>query len=235
MHLLRVVSADGKPVVYANVSIAGGTVRITNAKGEIPLGTGRIHMASASVRRIGFAPWFGTIDFPDTASAVTVTLAHVAQYLGEMRITGQKNPSSPFVQGFYDRWLDRQKGLLSAVFIGPEELETRHADKITGMLYGLNGVCMYPPLPKSTVLYSSHAGSLTSGMMGPCPNYPMAIVVDGMQQYPPAGGQVYVDVLLEANDVMAIEVYDRAGNMPVSLQVNDTKCGVVAFWTGARR
>lgn len=234
MHRLRVVSADGKPVVYANVSIAGGLVQITNEKGEVPLGAGRIHMATASIRRIGFTPWFGTIDFPDTASAVTVTLAHVAQYLGEVRITGQKNPSSPFVQGFYDRWLDRQKGLLSAVFIGPEELEARHPDKITGMLYGLNGVCMYPELPKSPVIYSSHSGSLMLTNSS-CQNCPMAIVVDGMQQYPPAGGNIHIDDILDANDVMAIEVYDRAGNMPISLQVNDTKCGVVAFWTGARR
>ncbi|MFI5230925.1 MAG: carboxypeptidase regulatory-like domain-containing protein [Gemmatimonadales bacterium] len=234
MHRLRVVSADGRPVVYANVRIAGGLVQITNEKGEIPLGTGRIHMATASIRRIGFTPWFGTIDFPDTASAVTVTLAHVAQYLGEVRITGQKNPSSPFVQGFYDRWLDRQKGLLSAVFIGPEELEARHPDKITGMLYGLNGVCMYPPLPKGPVIYSSHSGSLMLTNSS-CQNCPMAIVVDGMQQYPPPGGNVHIDEVLDANDVMAIEVYDRAGNMPVSLQVNDSKCGVVAFWTGARR
>ena len=63
----------------------------------------------------------------------------------------------------------------------------------------------------------------------------MAIVVDGMQQYPPLGGVVHIDMLLEANDVMAIEVYDRGGNMPISLQVNDTKCGVIAFWTGSRR
>jgi len=36
------------------------------------------------------------------------------------------------------------------------------------------------------------------------------------------------------NDVMAIEVYERGGNMPISLQVNDTKCGVIALWTGSR-
>ena len=99
-HLLRIVSADGKPVVYANVSLDGGAVRITNEKGEVGLGAGRLHTITTSVKRIGFTPWFGTIDFPDTASVVTIMLAHVAQYLGEVRVTGQKNPSSPFVQGF---------------------------------------------------------------------------------------------------------------------------------------
>ena len=68
-----------------------------------------------------------------------------------------------------------------------------------------------------------------------CPMCPMAIVIDGQQQYPPASpGVVSIDRLLDANDVAGIEVYARAGNMPVGLQVNDTKCGVIAFWTGSR-
>ena len=236
MHLLRVISADGKPVVYANVSIAGGTVRITNEKGEIPLGAGRIHMTTASVRRIGFAPWFGTIDFPDTASAVTVTLSHVAQQLGEMRITGQKNPSSPFVQGFYDRWLDRQKGLLSATFIGPEEIEFRHPDLISNVLRGLNGVKLVN-FGQGVMFQVAFATDV--------PGCPMAIVVDGVQQYPvttyrpggapPSVRPVFIDQVVPATEVMGVEVYPRGGNIPISLQVNDTKCGVIAFWTGARR
>ena len=236
MHLLRVVSADGKPIVYANVSIAGGIVRITNAKGEIPLGAGRIHMTTASIRRIGFSPWFGTIDFPDTASAVTVTLSHVAQQLGELRITGQKNPSSPFVQGFYDRWLDRQKGLLSATFIGPEEIEFRHPDLISNMLRGLNGVKLVN-FGQGVMFQVAFATDV--------PSCPMAIVVDGIQRYPlttyrangapPAVTPVFIDQAVPANEVMGVEVYPRGGNIPISLQVNDTKCGVIAFWTGARR
>lgn len=235
-HVLRVISADGRPVVYANVSLAGGTTRITNDKGEVGLGEGRIHVITTSVRRIGFAPWFGTIDFPDTASVVTVTLSHVAQNLGEVKITGQKNPSSPFVQGFYDRWMMRQKGLLSATFIGPEELESRHPDLISNVLRGLNGLQLVNAGPgvMFQVAYSTDV-----------PNCPMAVVIDGMQQYPvtvyhtngapPTVKPLFIDQLVPANDVMAVEIYPRGGNMPISLQVNDTKCGVVAFWTGARR
>jgi hypothetical protein len=245
MHTLRVISPDGQPVVYANVSLAGGTTRITNEKGELPLGAGRVHNATASVKRIGFSPWFGTIDFPDTASVVTITLTHVAQYLGEVRITGQKNPSSPFVQGFYDRWLMRQKGLLSATFIGPEELEFRHPVKITDMLRGLNGVCIGPAvitrdggkttgLSSQVYAFASHFGSVTPNMG--CPLCPMAIVIDGQQQYPPSEpGVVSINKIIRAGDVMAIEVYARGGNMPIGLQVNDTKCGVIAFWTGSRK
>ena len=233
-HLLRVISADGKPVVYANVSLSGGTVRITNDRGEVSLGPGRIYAVTTSVKRIGFKPWFGTIDFPDAASVVTVTLTHVAQYLAEVKITGQKNPSSPFVQGFYDRWMMRQKGLLSATFIGPEEIEFRHPDMITNVLRGVLGVqFQYGGAdPLYYVAYSTDA-----------PNCPMAVVIDGIQQYPEHGMHgavetmepVYINQRVSANDVMAVEVYARGANMPISLQVNDTRCGVIAIWTGSRR
>jgi hypothetical protein len=46
---------------------------------------------------------------------------------------------------------------------------------------------------------------------------------------------VDINDLVDANDVAAIEVYTRGGNTPISLQVNDTACGVVAIWTGSRK
>lgn len=234
---LRVVSADGQPVSYANVSVAGGATLITDTKGEVGLGVGKHQALTLRVRRIGFTPWFGPIDFPDTSSVFTLTLAHVAQQLGEVRVTGQKNLSSPFVQGFYDRWMDRQKGLLSAVFIGPEELEFRHPDQITNVLRGLNGVRF--------VNLCVDRGCLVA-MATDAVHCPMAIVIDGQEQMPelvpgtgpPFGPPLYavlIDRSIAASDVMGVEVYARGGNMPVSLQTKDSRCGVIAFWTGSRR
>jgi hypothetical protein len=236
-HKLKVVSATGQPVVYANVSIEGGTTQITDEKGEVALGAGNTQALTLSVKRIGFTPWFGSIDFRDTSSVFTVALTHVAQQLGEVRVTGQKNPSSPFVQGFYDRWLERQKGLLSATFIGPEELEFRHPGQISNVLRGLLGVRLVNFCPAMGCV---DLVAMSSNMA--C-SVPMAIIIDGQQQMPenvaPIGAPpvmaVLIDRLIAANDVMGIEVYARAGNMPLSLQVNDSRCGVIALWTGSRR
>jgi hypothetical protein len=71
----------------------------------------------------------------------------------------------------------------------------------------------------------------------------MAVVIDGKQQMPenvaPPGAPpvrvVRIDRYVSAADVMGIEVYAHGGNMPISLQVNDTGCGVIALWTGTRR
>jgi hypothetical protein len=231
---VRVVSADGKPVVYANVSVEGGTIQITNEHGETTIGRGTRQDFTLSIRRIGFTPWFGKIDFADTATVLTVTLAHAAQALGAVRVTGQKNTSSPFVQGFYDRWLMRQKGVISATFIGPEELESRHPDHITNMLRGLNGVTML----------NTPCGAIQNCLVavGTINNCEMAILVDGKQQYkepipgtkPPIYA-VLLDQILAANDVMGIEIYSMAGNMPISLQADDAACGVIALWTGSRK
>lgn len=249
LRKLRVISSDSQPVVYAYVTLNGGTGRITDENGELNLGTGESKTFTVNVRRIGYQQWFGKIEVPDSAAVLTVMLPRIAQALGEVRITGNSRATLSLpMRGFYDRWIMREKGLLSATFIGPEEIEFRHPNKITNMLDGLNGVSFKKSCEGQQVAF---------GYGGRCQ---MAIVVDGVRQCPALGcnfspgGQgpcrrydctcqtildaqtaVLIDQLLDANDVAAIEVYNRGGNMPVSLQVSDPACGVIAFWTGSRR
>jgi hypothetical protein len=230
-RVVKVVSSDGQPVAFANVIVEGGETRIADANGEVSLGAGKRQTFTVNVRRIGFTPWFGKIEAPDTAAVLVVTLPRLAQNLSTVTVSGEKAVKSSLVlSGFYDRWLMRQKGVLSAVFISPEELEFRHPDRITNMLYGLNSIqmrrlCVEPTGPRSC-LQGLVATRVACGSM--------AIVIDGTQQHPPKGGNVNIDMLLDANDVAAIEVYVRGGNMPVNFQFQDTACGVIAFWTGSR-
>ena len=262
-RVLRVVSVDSAPVIYAFVSVDGGGGRITDENGRLSLGAGKRTTVTVDIRRIGFQPFSGRIDLPDTAATIIVSLRRLAQALGEIRIadTASVGRVGLKLQGFYDRWLMRQKGTLSATFIGPEEIESRHPDRITNMLRGLNGVSFR----------QNEKGQLVAlGYNGQCQ---MAIIVDGVRQCPskgckcdqcganitqipgrgppasvriaPAPGSeqdflgedyaVLIDNILAAGDVAAIEVYARGANMPVSLQVSDAACGAIAFWTGSRR
>ena len=246
---LLVVSSDSQPIVYAYVTVNGGVGQITDAKGQISLGAGKAQTITVNVRRIGYAPWFGPLTLPDTAAVIRVTLGRIAQSLATVSISGSASRAglSLTMKGFYDRWEMRQKGLLSATFIGPEEIEFRHPDKITNVLRGLNGVSFRQSIENEQVAF---------GLNGQCQ---MAIVVDGIEQCPLSGCNpsshgasimggggagrgglseqtaVLIDRILEANDISAIEVYARGGNMPVSLQVADPACGVIAFWTGSRK
>ena len=229
-RVVRVVAENEEPIMYANVTLDGATTRITNEKGEVDLGAGKREKFTVRVSRIGFAPWFGKVDLPSVAT-MTVTLPQIAQLLARVTVNGTPAIKTPLqLTGFYDRWMMRQKGTLSAVFIGPEELEFRHPGKITSMLGGLNGVQVVKyegkglGMSDNLIAYST----TSAGVMEMCP---MAVLVDGHQERPP----VFIDRVLDANAVMAVEVYERGGNMPIDLQADDTACGVIAFWTGSRK
>jgi hypothetical protein len=228
-RIVRVVAANGQPIMYANVVLEGATTRITNENGEINLRAGKRQQFTLRVSRIGFGPWFGKVDFPSVAT-VTVTLPQIAQMLPSVTVNGSPAIKTPLqLTGFYDRWMQREKGALSAVFIGPEELDFRHPGKITSMLRGLNGVQVQKLKglgmdEDNLVAYATTSANI----MQMCP---MAVLVDGHQEPPP----VYLDRVLDANAVMAVEVYNRGANMPIGLQADDTACGVLAFWTGSRK
>jgi hypothetical protein len=238
-RVIKVVSSDGEPIAHANVTVEGGIIQVTDDSGLVSLGAGKRQTFTVRVRRIGFTQWFGQLEVPDTAATLTIALPSLAQKLSTVRVSGEAKAKSPLAMtGFYDRWLMRQKGVLSAVFISPEELDFRHPDRITAMLYGLNGVrvsqaCVSPPV-KVARGTSCLMGQVAFSTFVPG-NCPMAIVIDGMQQHPLGASYVGIDNLLDAYSVAAMEVYSRGGNMPVNFQFQDTECGVLAFWTGSRR
>jgi hypothetical protein len=70
-------------------------------------------------------------------------LPPLAQRLGSVSVTAGKIESSLELNGFYRRWLDGQKGVTSAVFIGPEEIEKRNTSRASALLGGVTGVELY--------------------------------------------------------------------------------------------
>ncbi len=240
---LKVIGSDNVPVPFAWVSIGGGTASITNDAGSVTLGGARRKTLTVEVRRIGYEPWFGKIDLPDTTATLTVSLKRLAQQLAGVTVTGERIKSPLELNGFYDRWEQRQKGTLSATFIGPEEIERRHPSHTSDLFYGLNGVSM---------MQGAGGAMCARGNSGACF---MTVMVDGIVLRPSAPTMCTmhsslnlskyatpntdvgpdINMYIDANAVAAIEVYARGGNMPVSLQPTDNACGVIAIWTGSRR
>ena len=240
--VLKVIGSDSAPVPFAWVSVQGGTASIADERGQLSMGAGRHQTLTVEVRRIGYKPWFGKLELLDTATVLTVMLSRLAQELAGVTVTGEAVKNRLQLAGFYDRWLMRQKGALSATFIGPEELERRHPSRTTDMLYGLNGVSMV----------NIKGAMMARGIGGTCF---MTVLLDGNVLCPAEGclssssnapsissrsGHtsalgVDIDQYINANDVSAIEVYARGGNMPISLQAGNSACGVIAIWTGSRR
>ena len=87
-----------------------------------------------------------TVLKPDTAAVLTVVLPRIAQSLSSVTITSIAARSRLQRTGFYDRWLQRQKGTSSAMFMGPEEIEKRHPTHTSALLFGLSGVSIVAAL-----------------------------------------------------------------------------------------
>jgi hypothetical protein len=235
LRKLKVIREDGGPIAFANVVVEGGVNQITNDSGEVSFGAGQRATYTVRVMRIGYSPWFGKLELPDTAVTLRVTLPFLTQVLKKVVVADTAHTNiSLTMRGFYDRWLMRQKGALSATFIGPEELESRHPSGLTSMMYGVSGLR----------IVRLGGAPYAMGYEGQCG---MAVLLDGIQQ---GGGgapsimgakaqrnqaPVNLDAIVDANDVAAVEVYARGGNVPSSLHANDSACGVIAIWTGSRK
>ena len=118
----------------------GGHALLTDENGRVSMGAGKKQTFTIEVRRIGFTPFFGKIDFPDTARhhPGRADRRRAAARLREGR--RPKGQSSLELNGFYRRWLNGQKGVTSAVFIGPEEIEKRNPSRVSNLLSGVSGV-----------------------------------------------------------------------------------------------
>jgi hypothetical protein len=235
-RVIHVISVDSQPIAYAFVQANGGHAQLTDENGRVSMGSGKKQTLTIEVRRIGFTPFYGKIDFPDTGIVIPVMLPSLTQQLGSVNIVARKSRSSLEMSGFYRRWLNGQKGVTSAVFIGPEEIEKRNTSRVSAILGGVTGVSMSRTSNANTVVTSSSGGSC-----------PMAIIIDGRQVCPASGcsfqdysrgltdlNSVLIDQVLDINSVAGIEVYRRGGNMPTDFHV-DGECGAVAIWTGTRK
>jgi hypothetical protein len=249
---IHVIGSDSVPVPFATVFIQGGAANIADEHGNLAM-RGKRQVLNAEVRRIGYTPWFGKITLPDTAATITIVLPNLAQQLSSVTVSAASAPASVRLMqsGFYDRVTMRQKGALSATFIGPEEIEKRHPSRMSDLLQGLSGV---------SIMRTPLGGMVARGNGGSC--Y-MAVVLDGQRLCPPMGCHtamqtsdnatplvikggridkdttfddvtVNINQFVEANDIVAVEVYGRGANMPISLQAVDNACGVIAIWTGSR-
>lgn len=235
-RLLRVLGTDSLPIAYAFVQANGGHALLTDEDGRVSIGSGKKQTFTVDVRRIGYTPFFGKIDFPDTAVTIPLILQGIGQQLSAVKVSVNKTKSSLELSGFYKRWLDGQKGVNSAVFIGPEEIEKRNATRTSNLLNGVSGI---------SITRTANGNNVVVSGGGTCP---MAIVLDGRQvcanggclrNDPTKAGindltAVLIDQVIDMGSVAGIEVYKRGGNMPSDFHV-DGDCGAVAIWTGTRK
>jgi hypothetical protein len=253
-RIVRVMGDDGQPVAFANVTLAGERPRITNEKGEVEIGAAARGELTVDVRRLGYAPWYGTIALGDTVTSAQVTLRRLSRRMFTVTVTDSSRGIPAYLRGFYERMLARQRGIGNGVYLTPEEVDKRNSSVASALLQGLNAVSLQHTATGKTIAMS--AG-------GSCQ---MTVLVDGHRVCPANGcdaapsqpapvttstprrsrtgagaqparddGFVLLDNVLSVNEVAAIEVYPRGAAIPQSLPTTDASCGLIAFWTGGRQ
>ena len=225
---LFVTTASGEGIPYANVSLKGGTPRVTDTNGRVLLQT-HGDTLNVVVRRMGFEPVQGKIGRDAATGAFRVALSPNAETL-KKRLVVAKADSPLARNGFYDRMEEVQKGAWSGEFFTPEALDARPLPKISQFLSSSRFV--------KVTQYSEPGGAGITRprmMLQGLRNCNMTVLLDGVKIL--LGNGVYVDDLVNQSDVMAIEAYQSSQTAPMSVatRAGNNTCGIVVIWTGARR
>jgi hypothetical protein len=232
--VIEVTDSASVPVQFASVNHGGNTL-ITDRTGKVRIARAQAGRFIAQVRRIGFRE--AHLEFQlahDTT--VVVVMNPVATLLQAQQVVARR--TSPLDRtGYYDRAIDRQKGLNNGYFITPEELERRKPTRLTQMLQGIPGVRVSQvdrvgAVPRGTdgcamTIYvdgarvQTYATSMTRGTsrMGP------------MTSSRPGATDVSIDDIVGGSTVDAIEVYPRGAGAPARFQMLGGTCGIIAIWT----
>jgi hypothetical protein len=105
---LTVIGSDSAPVSFALVTVRGGAGSVTDQHGQLSRGVMHKTSLTVQVRRIGYEPWFGALEIPDTSVAITVILRRLTQQIAGVVVTGREENRSLELTGFYDRWLPQR-------------------------------------------------------------------------------------------------------------------------------
>lgn len=243
---IRVVDSLGHPVPYAVVDASPGGRRVADSDGVVAF----TRLASVDstliiVRRVGYGQ--ATVRVAAGVDSIVVGLSALARALATVEISERRN--TPLARrGFYDRMERVQHGAIVGEFITPEDLDrlgamtvaraltgaryvqvTRSGSRQRPVLLGRGG-CGY------TILVDGvrAAGTLEEGMHG-------ATSIDGRATTSRQTGMAPLDVeeIVNGGAIAAVEVYPSTANAPAELQAaamgGRGSCGIIAFWTGARR
>lgn len=218
----HVTGATGRPIPGAHVTIWGtGIETLTNASGEFALGNLPAGTHTLETRAVGFAPARQPVDIVSgTLGAAEVELANLGIMLDTIKVTAQRIYTRPLTD------FDRRRRMGLGRFIDEKEIEARKPTLLTDLLRTLPGVYIVPTIWGGYDALMRGGPGAGSGMCRP------DLVLDGSRQLnDPA---FPINSLVWANEVRAVEVYNRPNLVPVQYQSMNA-CGAIVVWTGIRR
>ncbi|MEO7996712.1 MAG: carboxypeptidase-like regulatory domain-containing protein [Gemmatimonadaceae bacterium] len=230
--LVYVTDVRGYPIAYATVVVNGGGARVTDSLGTLLVPAENDNTIQLVIRRIGFTAYSGTAHRTANDQPYHIKLGSLAQSLATVKINARRELNPLERTGFYERMMDVQRGAVVGEFYTPEQLDARPFNRLSLAIANSRHVS-FRQSNHGILFLGRPTGREPEGCV-------MSIMIDGHQAQGVlnrlAGGRP-VDELVDANQVMGIEIYPSAATTPMALlpQNGMGDCGVVAIWTGGRR
>lgn len=192
---------DGHALAAAEVIVDDEHRTITNSRGEFTIPDIPGGLVTFTARRIGYTPAITAIQVdPGLTVQLAVKLVPAAIELGTIVVEGRRMDKSLWQTGFYQR---QQTGM--GHYFDDAFLANFHS----GMGALLTNV------PTVRVTRASNGSALAVGKLANGSDCPLNVYVDG-NILPWAAGTGLDDVV-NRDDVLAVEVYPRASEMPAKI------------------
>jgi len=219
----RLLGADGRPIVGAEVRVFPGSTRLaTDSAGAFRIDDAAPGSREFFVRRLGFAPLMVAVDVTagDTARVV-VPMAAAAQMLAP--VTVEARVTSLNLAGFE---LRRAARIGAGTFISPEEVKARENGTLQTLLRTFGRVRVEESAATGDIRVYGRGGDNPDGTIVP-DRCSMRIVLDGAVM---AEG-MSITGLPPLREIAALEIYQSMGAVPSMYSYSYPECGLIVIWT----
>ena len=193
---------EGRPLAAAEVIVDGEHRTITNSRGEFSIPGLSAGLIEFTTRRIGYSPVTSAVQVDPGLRAVhlAVKLVPIALELGTIVVEGKRLDKNLWQTGFY-----RRQELGNGAYFDDTYLKTFEAS-IASLMSTVSSVY---------VDRSSNGVAVALGRLPNGASCPLSVYVDG--NYISWAREQGLDDVVNRDDILGIEVYARASEMPARI------------------
>lgn len=193
---------DGRALAAAEVIVDDRHRAITNSRGEFSIPGLKPGVIEFTTRRIGYTPITTAVQVDPGALVVhlAVKLVPIATQLGTIVVEGKRLDKSLWQTGFYQRQATGMGHYFDDAYLN------RHQASIATLIGTVPSV------------YLNRVSNGTAVALGRLPNgstCPLAVFVDG--NFIPWARDLGLDNVVNRDDILAVEVYPRASELPARI------------------
>jgi hypothetical protein len=207
---------EGRALSAAEVIVDDKHRSITNSRGEFSISGLDPGVIEFTTRRIGYTPITSAVQVDPGALAVhlAVKLVPLAIQLGKIVVEGKRLDKSLWQTGFYQR---QQTGM------------GHYFDDMYLKRYQASIATLIGTVPSVFLDRASNGTAVALGRLANGSTCPLAVFVDG--NFIPWARDLGLDNVVNRDDILAVEVYPRASEIPAKIAGKGGMSGVGSIGT----